>query len=410
MAFSEKISREHILEAIANIEAAGKIPAHRSSTTWDLVHNNKAYPPKYVLELAHKFLARGGKERRRFRSGVQTYNFLRSRRFTVVPKDNGDQPNPNRERRFWVVSPNVTNNDRTIDLWKNANKDYRAAFMGWGPDNPKHRLGAKFANDISKGDVILIARRFKGSPDVVGYGVVSTDESVKELKGFTAPDRKWLDGSIRKLSPFVFDSVTPTALPIMRALNHTQSLCQLHPSWNPEHRRVCDWLSKKLGLSIDKNGQRGKVSRLKATRKTVRRKPHTDPAQFDFSQRTAEMVRIAKNQEASLVRDYKKWLRGKGYEVGQLLYGRLICDAHEEERNNLIEAKSSNKREYIRMAVGQLLDYAFLGKKTFGTPHMAILLPRKPETEQLKWLDSLKINVIWKRRETFVDNAGGQFT
>jgi len=87
-----------------------------------------------------------------------------------------------------------------------------------------------------------------------------------------------------------------------------------------------------------------------------------------------------------------------------------VCDAHEKDRNNLIEAKASNRREYIRMAVGQLLDYAFLGKEKFGTPYMAILLPKKPEPEILTWLHGLKISVIWKQRRTFVDNARGQFT
>ena len=43
----------------------------------------------------------------------------------------------------------------------------------------------------------------------------------------------------------------------------------------------------------------------------------------------------------------------------------LCCDRFEKKRHNLIEAKSSTKREYIRMAVGQLLDYAYQFEK-FG--------------------------------------------
>jgi hypothetical protein len=147
----------------------------------------------------------------------------------------------------------------------------------------------------------------------------------------------------------------------------------------------------------------------KATKRVVRRKPHVDPAQFDFSQRSAKAVRIAKAREAALMRGYKKCLWDSGHVVERLLFGRLVCDAHEEDRNNLIEVKSSNGRGYIRMAVGQLLDYAFLGKEKFGTPHMAILLPKKPKDEILTWLLGLQISAIWKQGKTFDDNARGQF-
>ena len=48
-------------------------------------------------------------------------------------------------------------------------------------------------------------------------------------------------------------------------------------------------------------------------------------------------------------------------------------------------------------------------KDRLGTPHFAILLPRKPDAELLKWLAGLKISVIWKQRKAFVDNANGKF-
>jgi hypothetical protein len=159
-----------------------------------------------------------------------------------------------------------------------------------------------------------------------------------------------------------------------------------------------------------RNGKQNLSPNPKAAKPKVRSKPHVDPAQFDFSQRSAEMVRIAQKLEAALVRDYKEWLKKRGHVVSQLVYGRLLCDAHEKDRNNLIEAKSSIRREFIRMAVGQLLDYAFLGKEEFGTPHMAILLPKKPESKIRTWLEALRIKVIWKQRKAFVDNAQGRFT
>ena len=122
------------------------------------------------------------------------------------------------------------------------------------------------------------------------------------------------------------------------------------------------------------------------------------------------MVRRAMKIEDELVQRYKKWLAGKYRTLVVARYGRLRCDAYDTERCNLIEAKASTKREYIRMAVGQLLDYAYLGREEFGTPHMAILVPTRPNPNSLHWLSELNISVIWVKARGFVDNAGGQFT
>ncbi|MGA2605870.1 MAG: hypothetical protein ABSH01_00265 [Terriglobia bacterium] len=80
------------------------------------------------------------------------------------------------------------------------------------------------------------------------------------------------------------------------------------------------------------------------------------------------------------------------------------------KRRNLIEAKSSISREHIRMAVGQLLDYAFQVEKKFGKPNMAILLPRKPHPNSVNWLPQRNISLVWPEKAAFVDNANGQFT
>jgi len=93
-----------------------------------------------------------------------------------------------------------------------------------------------------------------------------------------------------------------------------------------------------------------------------------------------------------------------------LKYGRIECDAWEEERQNLIEAKGSTSREDIRMAVGQLFDYAFQRKEGLKQPHKAILLPAEPARDSVEWLEPLGIKIIWRRGRSFLDNANGQFT
>ena len=410
---SIEITREHIEKALKEIESVGMIPPRRDSVRFDLLYNGKRYRPKYVLSRALRLVTPKGRRKEYFfRGGKRTNDFLKSKGFKVIPTHEAAYGTPNADRRFWVVSPNVRGHNVRVAEWKKATEKHHAAFMGWDPEDHRNPIGPKFAKSIVPGDVILIARSSNHNPDIVGFGVVEGKYQT-HMNGFIAPapgpdGGKW-HGSIRRLSPFIRVTARPLGLPIMSALKHIAALCELHPSTNPDHRKVCDWMSKALGLSTGKNGSQSAASKTKAASATVWRKPHVDPAQFDFSQRSAEVVRIARKLEAALVRDYKKWLVDKGHVVEQLVYGRLLCDAHEKDRNNLIEAKSSNRREYIRMAVGQLLDYAFLGRKTFDNPHKAILLPRKPEADLLQWLDGLKIKVIWKQRKRFVDNAQGRF-
>jgi hypothetical protein len=115
-------------------------------------------------------------------------------------------------------------------------------------------------------------------------------------------------------------------------------------------------------------------------------------------------------REASLLGEYRDWLLKQGRKLLIVKYKSLRCDAYDKKRNNLIEAKCSAAREYIRMAVGQLLEYAYLGRKTFGRPHKAILMPSRPDPRSIEWLAELNVNVVWKEKKVFLDNANGQFS
>ena len=116
-----------------------------------------------------------------------------------------------KQRKYWVVSPNVKNSNRTVGEWRQASVTMHAAFMGWGPNDPKHgQIGPKFAGKVAPGiepgDVILIARRSGGEPEVVGFGVVE-GEATTTLTGLHLPDHDI--GSLRKLQPFVPRSAPP---------------------------------------------------------------------------------------------------------------------------------------------------------------------------------------------------------
>jgi hypothetical protein len=81
--------------------------------------------------------------------------------------------------------------------------------------------------------------------------------------------------------------------------------------------------------------------------------------QLEYRYRTRGEIRRARKAEQELVNMYRGWLQAKRRTIMSLKYQNLQCDVYEKERGNLLEAKCSAAREYVRMAVGQLFEYAY---------------------------------------------------
>lgn len=318
------------------------------------------------------------------------------------------------DRSYWVVSPNVKNDKSTVDDWRRASVSVHAAFMGWGPDDPGHGgIGPAFAgkskSGIKSGDVILIARRHRRRPEVVGFGVVS-GRALTRMNGLRTPDEF---GSLRRLKPFRAWSRPPPGVPFSQVVRHVRALVRLHPERSHAHRKVCAWLAERLRhppQHIDGKQAAGRRSGSRRGRQSNGAIASGGNFQLDWTIQTPARVIRAQAREARLLADYQKWLSVQNREAPPFRYGTLRCDALEEAENNLIEAKSSIRREHIRMAVGQLLDYAFRAKENRCVLNKAVLLPRRPPSEILRWLDSINIKVIWRAKGSFVDNANGRFT
>lgn len=77
------------------------------------------------------------------------------------------------ERNYWVVSPNVKNNEEEAD-WKEFLSKNPYSFIGWDENNS---FGNTFINLIRKGDVIINAQRKNWIPTVFGAGIVQNDKS-----------------------------------------------------------------------------------------------------------------------------------------------------------------------------------------------------------------------------------------
>ena len=78
-------------------------------------------------------------------------------------------------------------------------------------------------------------------------------------------------------------------------------------------------------------------------------------------------------------------------------------DANREPSAHLLlEAKGSVRRNDIRMAIGQLLDY----QRLMGEPvTLAVLLPEYPAVDIVVLLHSLRITVIWPSSDRFQERS-----
>ncbi len=118
--------------------------------------------------------------------------------------------------------------------------------------------------------------------------------------------------------------------------------------------------------------------------------------------------------EQALVCEYADWMKATDVKVIARWYRvpgsarPLRCDAYLPDRNLLVEAKGSDARSSIRMAIGQLLDYRRLQE---SHPSMAVLLPHKPSEDIQELLATVDVAWICRRRSKpgFIDSVNGMY-
>jgi len=304
-------------------------------------------------------------------------------------------------RQYWVLSPNVkddrTENQEAVGKWKEVICHNHLAIMGWSPD---HGIGRRFKDEIRLGDIVLIARRKDWEPDVVGLGVVKG-----EYKEKAYPNIDDEPAYVRKLHPFILLEKTLGSAWLRDVLNCTWAMHELHPDRDgrhyDSHRKVCSWMNQQLGFTHQEG------NKLRITKKSLDKSGGEQT--YDYEVRTKKQVRAARRKEKELLDNYRGWLEKQGRKLSRLQIGQMQCDAWEEERRNLIEAKATTSRQDIRMAVGQLLDYGHQIRKDLGDSNKAILLPERPDQNDAGWVKSAGISIIWRADRRFHDNAGGRF-
>lgn len=107
----------------------------------------------------------------------------------------------------------------------------------------------------------------------------------------------------------------------------------------------------------------------------------------------------AQRREALLVKAYETWLVGQGHQVGRQQITPpgevrpITTDLYDHTTTELVEAKSSNSRQHVRMALGQVLDYV---RYLDEAQSQAVLLPSKPRDDLIALLNTHDISCVWQ--------------
>ena len=116
-----------------------------------------------------------------------------------------------------------------------------------------------------------------------------------------------------------------------------------------------------------------------------------------FLQHQSANVIKKERREQQLVHEYQAHLEGLGHSVTRRLYQQttrrapLACDLIDETDGVLVEAKSGVRREHVRMAIGQLIDYQRLEAENGTELTLRCLLPRRPQPDLVELLHHASI-------------------
>ena len=86
MTISKNITREHIIQALNEIDEIG-FNEGRESVVYKLIFNGKLYPPKYVISLANKYVNGSELDSSEFSGGDESNNYLINYNFAIIKID-----------------------------------------------------------------------------------------------------------------------------------------------------------------------------------------------------------------------------------------------------------------------------------------------------------------------------------
>ena len=88
-----------------------------------------------------------------------------------------------------------------------------------------------------------------------------------------------------------------------------------------------------------------------------------------------------------------------------IMFDAMVKNYNGKDVDLLIEVKTSVEIAHVRMAVGQLYSYSYRLDAERQT-HLAVLLPERPPSDVMEWLEWLDIGVLWfSQNELCTSNA-----
>jgi MoxR-like ATPase len=173
------------------------------------------------------------------------------------------------KKRYWVVSPNVSNKISEESLWKKIIMEEHLAFMGWGED---HDFGKKFKDEIQIGDFILIAQGANRQKKLFIGGIVSSEAKWEHYKDTLNPSFQ------RKLYPYI-EKKELESLGLnfegtaYGAADRIPALYELHPNRNNADKKIIEKIERALILKIQKKEMEDKIELLKYKKQIILQGP-----------------------------------------------------------------------------------------------------------------------------------------
>ncbi|MDF2561229.1 MAG: hypothetical protein K0R99_2675 [Microbacterium sp.] len=115
--------------------------------------------------------------------------------------------------------------------------------------------------------------------------------------------------------------------------------------------------------------------------------------------------RVVSRIEFELQRDFGEWVGREGHTPLRLQLhsagAKIEPDLYIEESGWIVEAKKSSAREFVRTAIGQVLDYARLARESGRTAVPVILLPGQPVPHLVSLISELGIVLVVRDDDGF---------
>ncbi|WP_336697129.1 hypothetical protein [Curtobacterium sp. USHLN213] len=112
-----------------------------------------------------------------------------------------------------------------------------------------------------------------------------------------------------------------------------------------------------------------------------------------------ESVRSVSRREFELQTRFGEWLRARGEDVQVLRLTEdgvtIVPDLYVPTLSQVVEAKKSTARAYVRTAIGQALDYAAVARRQGLSVAPAVLLPSELNASMAELCTSVGITVWW---------------